>query len=504
MITEVRLEAPNALHTLETNNGKILPDGPNSNSDIPLALTPAEAQKLQDDFAAISSNGTADNLENLFVGQFLRELISGKRPVIQGTLNISTGSQAILYKRFIEGAWWKNTTEATELSAYHQRFQERGKIAIKKIVKWLEPLGGSYDTIKEVLESLSKVKAKAKRKLSETQLICQQWLESFNAWLKGIIQEVKPIHFNLRDKNTRSVFSNLINQLKIKLDQHLQIGKIIPVSSEHGFVLEAKSKTGKQFHRYLMAYNPGELLEQPKRGEKYEFLDGRIGWRFDIYKLLWGFGPVDLNGALHRVRVISQITSRSVLQKRIDLRLHQDDFGYEIPIPIAYKGKFLKPYVSPEDLEKGIRRVTFYAPKSNEPVIEVIFTSTEKGYESNYLGKYASLLPSSGPLKKATKDIREFLNGERSTPPPIEKLPVHEHRGSRYIAIAKQTIPLTRHLPKGVREVKLRFVSMNDSSRALELYLPDAEPNAKPLAILRANHGVIKIAEAEAKPAATI
>ncbi len=465
-------------------------------------LTPEETLQLQNDFAYITANGNPDNLEKLFVGQFLRQIISGERKDASKSLYIKDTSLGILNDRYIEGKQWKNI--GAELRTYPRdavvsngghNAETRGRIAVRKIIQWLEPLGATQDAIKEVLSSLSKVKAETKQRFSEAMLTYQGWLESFNSWLKGTVKEVKPIDFNLRDKKTAPAFLDFIKQLKIKLDYYLKAGRINPVKSEHGFVLEATREDGKNFHRYLMAYNSGELLTPPKKYSRYKFLADRNGRRFDIFKLVYGFGPVDLIRALHNVRVFSQFNKEGKpLCRRLDLRLHKDNFGSEIPIPLDYTKEFLQPHILPEDLEKGIKRVTFFDPESNEPVIEVILTYTEKGYESNYLGKYANPLPNNGPLNKAGKDINEFLSGERLTPPHLEKFQVHENRGSRFIRISHQAIRLTKYLPEGVNEVNLRFVRKGNK-RLLKLYAPDTKPNAKPLATLRSNNGIIELVE---------
>ena len=121
----------------------------------------------------------------------------------------------------------------------------------------------------------------------------------------------------------------------------------------------------------------------------------------------------------------------------------------------------------------------------------MIFTYTNKGYESSYRGEYAKAVPNSGSLKKGIKDAYEFLNGERLTPPKLEQLNVHNNK---HISISRQRINLAEYLPDGVDVVKLVFAKRR-RGRFLRLYKPDAKPNSKPLVTLGLIDGVIQPVE---------
>ncbi len=478
---------------------------PDSSITFPDNLTSQQAEVLGKELRSIPVNGAPIDLEHLYLGQLLREIFSGKRDDLLKSLHINDESRTILQRRFVEGIWWRDINEglgkvpvsADANSSYdgRQNAEGRAKYAIAKITHWLEPLGATPETMKKVLDNLSEVKAESRKNLSKAENYIKRWLESFHQWIDGKIKRLRPIEFNLYDKDIASAFVGLIEKLKIKLPRLLEEGKLRPSKDKLGYVLEVQNDSGdKILQRQLMAYNTGRLLEPPREGSPLDFLIDRTGGKkFSLHTLINGFGPVNLLQALDTVTITIQDRGDKQGTRVIDFRVRKDrtkadlDFGYQIPIPSIYSGSSLKPQISVDDLKIGNSKITFCDPKSNKPVIEVIFT--EKGYETNYLGKYANPDYWRGATKKVSYEAKRFLQGKRVTKPLLHELNINKYEGHSYLRFLGISVDLGKDFLKD--KVSPAFLATHDGEKSIGIYLNKSD--SEPYLILKMDGEEVKV-----------
>lgn len=489
-----------AANQSSTNENEVFHSQTTSDVDITLPdnLSPHQAEVLEKELRSIPANGAPIDLEHLYLGQLLREIFSGNRNDVLENLHINDESRTILQRRFIDGLWWRDINEglgkvpvsADTNSSYdgRQNAEGRAKYAVAKITHWLEPLGATPEVIKKVLENLSEVKAEARKNLSKAELHVKRWLGSFRTWIDGKIKRLRPIEFNLHDKDIASAFVQLIEKLKIKLPRLLEEGKLRPSKDKLGYVLEVQNSSGEDvLQRQLMACEIGRLLEPPQEGSSLNFLIDRMGKKYSLHTLINGFGPVDLLQALEPFRVTIQDRGNKQGTRVIDFRVRKDkekadlDYGYQIPIPSIYSGSSLKPQISVDDLKAGNKKIIFCDPKSNKPVIEVIFT--EKGYETNYLGKYANPDYWRGATKKVSYEAKRFLQGKRITEPLLHELKINKYMGHSYLRFLGETVDLGKDF--STDKVFPAFLLTTDGEKSIGIYLNKSDN--KPYLVLKMN-----------------
>lgn len=359
---------------------------------------------------------------------------------------------------------------------------------IAGLVDWLKPCGADVESVTKVLKSLRGKQAKQEH---------DKWLDSFEKWFKDPMDIPKKFEFDKSTFKDKLFVDNFFKRLNVFFVRSYSKGVIEPVIEKHGFIL----KVGEE--RYLIATNKGRKLPLPEDGSADEYLTQRVRkGKMNLIMLLLGYS-CELNRAFRPLTVFDHAP---YIGKHVDLRFganNAKDYnnGAEIIVPNSYKGNKLFPYVSPEDINLGKMKVSFYEPGEkdstkpdfNKPVLEVLLKSRdESDYESNYLGSHADFEVNNGARRKVPHDLLKYLLDKRQTLPVLPQVcKVVNAHGHKSVSLARNQIGIPPGFSHGT--IKIDIYGSN-GEKFLGLWSPEQDTKeSEPFLLVRATEsGFVK------------